>query len=86
MHNARDPQMVKTYGPGDSFGELALLYDAPRAATIKASTDCILWTMDRSTFRTILMASTRKKRNLYEDYLQNVPLLKVFFILLLIGC
>jgi CRP-like cAMP-binding protein len=35
MHNARDPQMVKTYGPGDSFGELALLYDAPRAATIK---------------------------------------------------
>jgi hypothetical protein len=32
------------------------------------------------------MASTRKKRNLYEDYLQNVPLLKVFFILLLIGC
>ncbi|CAK9863360.1 unnamed protein product [Sphagnum jensenii] len=76
MHNARNPQMVKTYGPGDSFGELALLYDAPRAATIKASTDCILWTMDRSTFRTILMASTRKKRNLYEDYLQNVPLLK----------
>ncbi|KAH8944172.1 hypothetical protein BDL97_13G094900 [Sphagnum fallax] len=76
MHNARNPQMVKIYGPGDSFGELALLYDAPRAATIKASTDCILWTMDRSTFRTILMASTKKKRNLYEDYLQNVPLLK----------
>ncbi|KAH8944174.1 hypothetical protein BDL97_13G094900 [Sphagnum fallax] len=86
MHNARNPQMVKIYGPGDSFGELALLYDAPRAATIKASTDCILWTMDRSTFRTILMASTKKKRNLYEDYLQNVPLLKVLFILLLIGC
>jgi hypothetical protein len=27
--------MVKTYSAGDSFGELALLYDAPRAATVK---------------------------------------------------
>lgn len=25
---------VKTYGPGSAFGELALLYAAPRAATV----------------------------------------------------
>jgi cAMP-dependent protein kinase regulator len=30
-----NPEMVKTYSAGDSFGELALLYDAPRAATVK---------------------------------------------------
>lgn len=33
--------------------------------------------MDRGTFRAILMTSTAKKRGLYEDFLANVPLLKV---------
>jgi cAMP-dependent protein kinase regulator len=73
-----NPEMVKTYSAGDSFGELALLYDAPRAATVKASTDCIVWAMDRATFRSILMTSTNEKRQLYEEFLENVPLLQVF--------
>jgi len=32
-----NPQLVHNYSAGDSFGELALLYDAPRAATVKVS-------------------------------------------------
>jgi cAMP-dependent protein kinase regulator len=45
---------LKAYEPGDAFGELALLYNAPRAATIKAKTKCLLWVLDRSTFNYIV--------------------------------
>jgi cAMP-dependent protein kinase regulator len=45
---------LKVYYPGEAFGELALLYNAPRAATIKSKTDCILWALDRATFKNIV--------------------------------
>jgi len=45
---------LKLYNPGEAFGELALLYNAPRAATIKSKTDCILWSLDRETFNNIV--------------------------------
>jgi hypothetical protein len=34
-----------------SFGDLALMYNSPRAATIKAISDCTLWALDRAFFR-----------------------------------
>lgn len=74
--NKTEPEMVKEYSAGDSFGELALLYNAPRAATVKASSNCTLWAMDRMTFRTILLHTTSNKRKLYERFLEDVPLLK----------
>lgn len=45
---------MKNYYPGESFGELSLLYNAPRAATIIAKNDCILWALDRETFNNIV--------------------------------
>eukprot|EP00793_Prasinoderma_coloniale_P003960 PRCOL_00006801-RA len=70
--------VVKTYsGSGDSFGELALMYSAPRAATVKATSDCRMWRLDRSTFQLIVIASTRLKRDKYETFLRSVPLLQV---------
>ena len=41
-------------GKGDSFGELALIYDSPRDSTVKAITDCQLWVLKRDVFRKIL--------------------------------
>lgn len=48
------PKHLKVYNPGESFGELALLYNAPRAATIIAKTECITWALDRETFNNIV--------------------------------
>lgn len=67
---------VATIGPGGSFGELALMYNAPRAATvISTEASSCLWALDRVTFRRILMDSTFQKRRMYENFLEEVPLL-----------
>lgn len=47
-------KFLKVYNPGEAFGELSLLYNAPRAASIIANEDCILWSLDRETFNNIV--------------------------------
>jgi len=50
-----EPTFLKEYNPGESFGELALLYNAPRAATITCKSEtCDLWGLDRPTFNSIV--------------------------------
>ena len=71
-----EPKLVKKYQPGDAFGELALLYNAPRAATITAeSNEVITWVLDRETFNHIVKEAAQKKREKYENFLKNVEIL-----------
>jgi len=58
-----------------SFGELALMYNMPRAATIQSAGDGMLWAMDRQTFRRIVLRNAFQKRKMYEALLEKVPLL-----------
>eukprot|EP00607_Mallomonas_marina_P007589 CAMPEP_0182421054 /NCGR_PEP_ID=MMETSP1167-20130531/6252_1 /TAXON_ID=2988 /ORGANISM="Mallomonas Sp, Strain CCMP3275" /LENGTH=342 /DNA_ID=CAMNT_0024597791 /DNA_START=130 /DNA_END=1155 /DNA_ORIENTATION=- len=67
---------VHTYAPGDSFGELALMYHAPRAATCVATTECRLWSLDRISFKVIVVAAAMHKRELYQQFLLQVPVLE----------
>jgi cAMP-dependent protein kinase regulator len=54
-NDAKDTYL-KTYVPGESFGELALLYNAPRAATIICKSESSeLWALDRKTFSYIIL-------------------------------
>ena len=72
--------LVSTIGESGSFGELALIYGTPRAATIKAKTQVKLWAIDRDTYRRILMGSIIRKRKLYDEFLSKVSILgKTFF-------
>jgi cAMP-dependent protein kinase regulator len=69
------PTHLKVYVPGEAFGELALLYNAPRAATIIAKEPSLLWGLDRNTFNHIVKDSAVKSRQMIEEFLKKVPLL-----------
>eukprot|EP00929_Paragymnodinium_shiwhaense_P040563 TRINITY_DN21168_c0_g1_i1.p1 TRINITY_DN21168_c0_g1~~TRINITY_DN21168_c0_g1_i1.p1 ORF type:complete len:361 (+),score=87.85 TRINITY_DN21168_c0_g1_i1:93-1175(+) len=68
---------VATLGPGSLFGELALMYSSPRAATIIVSSpSCKLWTLDRQDFKMLLASHGEQRYQKYEGWLQSVELLK----------
>merc|ERR1712110_378461 len=69
-------EKVLNIGEGGSFGELALIYGTPRAATVKAASDVKLWGMGRDSYRRILMGSTIRKRKMYEEFLSKVSILE----------
>jgi len=69
-------EKVLSIGEGGSFGELALIYGTPRAATVKAASDVKLWGIDRDSYRRILMGSTIRKRKMYEEFLAKVSILE----------
>merc|ERR1712012_1256050 len=61
---------VKSYStPGECFGELALLYNAPRAATVVAQTPCRLWSIDREAFNYYVKDGAERRRKRLERIL-----------------
>uniref|UniRef100_A0A3P8UIA0 cAMP-dependent protein kinase type II regulatory subunit n=1 Tax=Cynoglossus semilaevis TaxID=244447 RepID=A0A3P8UIA0_CYNSE len=66
---------VGKYDNKGSFGELALMYNTPRAATIMAAMDGALWGLDRATFHRLIVKNNAKKRRTYEAFIESVPLL-----------
>jgi CRP-like cAMP-binding protein len=65
---------VGTVSQGGTFGELALMHGAPRAATIKCqSSSASLWALDRNTFRRSLASTTHSEIQGTTQVLQRVP-------------
>lgn len=85
----KDGVLVATLGPGRSFGEIALMYECPRTATVqvlvtiwnqkynivKSEEKGTLWVMNRTTFRQLLMGVSINRRRTYMAFLHSVPLL-----------
>ena len=72
----KQEKFLKSYEPGEVFGELALLYNAPRAASIYADRTCELYSLDRDTFNHIVKNATIQRRQKYEHFLQKIEILK----------
>ncbi|CAK67015.1 unnamed protein product (macronuclear) [Paramecium tetraurelia] len=62
----------KEINAGQGFGELALLYNAPRSATCMAVEECYLWGIDRHTFRKSVETIMRSEQEKNRKYLESV--------------
>ena len=51
-------EKIRDMGKGCMLGELALLYDAPRSATVQCVTKCVLWSLRREVFKQIQAVSS----------------------------
>jgi CRP-like cAMP-binding protein/tRNA A-37 threonylcarbamoyl transferase component Bud32 len=70
-----DTKQVSQVLEGGSFGELALLYDAPRQATVCAETDATLFSLDRDAYRFTIGMSSSSRTSEITAALHKVPLL-----------
>jgi len=70
---SREGKFLSVMAAGKLFGELAILYNCQRTATIKAATDCKLWAIERACFQTIMMRTGLIKQTEYTAFLKSVP-------------
>jgi putative peptide zinc metalloprotease protein len=53
--------VVADLGPGDHFGEVGLLLDVPRTATVRTRTPCRLFQLDREAFNQLVASALRRR-------------------------
>jgi cGMP-dependent protein kinase len=68
---SKNNKTICKIGNGKVFGELAILYNCTRTATVKALTFCKLWAIDRDIFQTIMMQCGIEKHDEYIEILQR---------------
>ena len=64
--------MKKNLGVGSSFGELALLFNAPRSASIKCVGNCGFWAINRATFRKTVEEMMMKDLPFNREFMNGV--------------
>jgi len=64
------------YNPGQIFGELALLYNAPRGASIYSIGESKCYSLDRECFNSIVINAVIERRQKWDEFIKNVDLLK----------
>lgn len=62
-------------GVGDYFGELALMYNTPRAATVISTSASVLWRIDRTTYRSIVTHHNKITSDEFFALVSNVSIL-----------
>jgi len=69
-------KLVAYISKKSAFGELALMYNTPRAATIRARTSCECWMLGRDFFRKALISSSRIMLKKMRNFLSEIPLFR----------
>ena len=67
-----EERIVRVGGRGDVVGEMALIQNAPRAATVRTTTECAVLEMEKQDFETILSRSPRMAIDLIRITLDRI--------------
>jgi CRP-like cAMP-binding protein len=71
-----DSKKIREASDGVSFGELALLHNAPRSASVVAVTECFTYRVDQYTFRALLASHKLGLENTRVELLRRVSIFK----------
>jgi len=66
---------IKSIKHGESFGEMALLHNCARSATIRAETLVKVWSMERKSFRKIIDHINGLNHQDNKKYIASIPFL-----------
>jgi cGMP-dependent protein kinase len=69
----RDQEVIGKLVKSDTFGEMALLTQTQRKETIRTSSDSILWTLGRNSFKLSLKQIFLKNFDSTREFISNVP-------------
>ncbi|KAJ8022893.1 cGMP-dependent protein kinase 1 [Holothuria leucospilota] len=72
----KENKFLTTMGPGKVFGELAILYNCTRTASVTALTVAKLWAIDRPCFQAIMMKTSLVRQAEQVDLLKRVVAFK----------
>ena len=72
MIEGEEDRLLRTARRGDMVGEMALIQNAPRAATIRTTTECTVLEMEKQDFETILSQSPRMAIDIIRITLDRV--------------
>lgn len=69
-------KQVKTLGAGGNFGELALMYNCPRSASIKTKIDSVVFSLDRLSFKNYIIFANETEHDVHVKTLKKVPIMQ----------
>lgn len=69
-------QAIRVIGVGDRVGELALLYNAPRSASVRTLSPCVLWSIHREEFKAVQALTASGNLIARSTHLYHVPWLR----------
>jgi CRP-like cAMP-binding protein len=62
---------ARVYARGDAFGEVALVFGSPSAATITAKTDVRVWILERNVYSSVISSIRREQYQEKQEFLRD---------------
>ena len=82
---SKEGKILGALSPGRAFGELAILYNCTRTASVLATQDGCIWVLDRQVFQAIMMKTSLERQNEKITFLKRLALsISILFIVIYI--